>query len=150
MTDFAAVSTDFPAQVFVYGTLQPGGLYWASHCEGRVRNIRPAQIRGTLYDLHLGYPGLRLEGDGWVQGCLLEVLNAEDFIRIDFLEGYDPARPEAENEYQRRRVECFDSDGASLGMVCTYEVSPAVLATHSGTWIASGVWPRGGSATPRC
>lgn len=139
-----------PAVIFVYGTLQPGGYYWPSHCEGRVDNVRPARVRGTLYDLHVGYPGLRLEGDGWVQGCLLEVPRAEDFARIDQLEGYDPARPEAENEYMRRRVSCFDLHGEPLGPAWTYEVSESVLAGYSGTVLELGVWSPDEPDVSRC
>ncbi len=141
MRTFEEVSPDYPARVFVYGTLQPGGYYWLSHCQGRVRQVCPARVRGTLYDLHVGYPGLRLEGAGWVKGCLLEVPKSEDFARIDHLEGYDPARPDGENEYLRRRVRCFDDACGPLGPVWAYEVSAAALARYSGTPMESGVWP---------
>ncbi|MFO8027172.1 MAG: gamma-glutamylcyclotransferase family protein [Opitutales bacterium] len=46
--------------VFVYGTLKPGGRYWPEFCEGKVGEPIPAKIRGALYDLHVGYPGLWL------------------------------------------------------------------------------------------
>ncbi len=139
---------DAGSLVFVYGTLQPGGLYWPSHCQGRVRSVRPARVRGRLYDLHVGYPGLRLEDDGWVEGCLLEVPDPVDFARIDQLEGYDPARPEGENEYIRRRVACFDASGEPLGTAWTYEVSESELVRRSGAWIESGVWPLKASGAP--
>lgn len=140
----------FPAYVFVYGTLQPGGLYWQSYCAGRVRSVSAARIHGKLYDLHIGYPGLRLEGEGWVKGCLLELPKPEDLARIDQLEGYDPARSEAANEYIRRRVACFDSFGEILGEAWAYEVSKAELSRCSGTWIESGVWPLDGPDGPSC
>lgn len=150
MNDFQRPIHGHAATIFVYGTLQPGGLYWASYCEGRVGNVRPGRVQGKLYDLHLGYPGLRLEGDGWVQGFILDVLCQEDFARIDYLEGYDPSRPEHQNEYLRRRVACFDGSGESLGTAWTYEVSESELARCSGTWLESGVWPSAGFGSPKC
>ena len=47
-------------KVFVYGTLKPGGHYWPQFCEGKVSEVLPAKVQGKLYDLHVGYPGVRL------------------------------------------------------------------------------------------
>ena len=126
--------------VFVYGTLKPGGHYWQRFCEGKVSSVVPAKIRGTLYDLHLGYPGLKLEGQSWVQGVLLHFPSDADFARLDELEGYDSHRPDSENEYLRRKVECFKSDGRPLGMHWTYEITDSVLQSSRATLIKDGVW----------
>ncbi|NQY31782.1 MAG: gamma-glutamylcyclotransferase [Coraliomargarita sp.] len=128
-------------RVFVYGTLKPGGHYWPQFCEGRVSSVTPAKIKGTLYDLHLGYPGLRLEGDTFVQGFILTFESQFDFDRLDELEGYMPNRPESENEYNRLEVECISPDGVELGAAWIYEVTPAVLKRTEGTRISDGIWP---------
>ena len=127
--------------VFVYGTLKPGGHYWPEFCEGKVVSQRPAKIRGELYDLHLGYPGLRLQGDGWVWGYILEMCDQPAFERLDYLEGYKPGRPEQENEYIRLKVPCFDPQGKPFGDIWTYEITEATLARCKATLIPSGDWP---------
>lgn len=129
-------------KVFVYGTLKPGGRYWPEFCAGKLA-AEPvaAKIRGELHDLHVGYPGLLLKGDKWVMGYVLELAEAADFLRLDFLEGYEPGRPEAENEYNRLRVACFSTAGKALGEVWAYEMTAATMARHQGTRIESGDWP---------
>ena len=127
--------------VFVYGTLKPGGHYWPQFCEGKVSSIVPAKIRGELYDLHLGYPGLKLRGHDWVQGMLLHFPSDADFARVDELEDFDPRRPMDENEYIRLNVPCFDPDGEPLGDYWTYEITDSVLESTSCTRISNGNWP---------
>jgi len=127
-------------KVFVYGTLKPGGRYWPEFCEGKVVAYTPAKVRGELYDLHVGYPGLKLRGDGWVYGYVLELGEPAHLHGLDYLEGYVPGRPEDQNEYNRLRVPCFDLDGKPLGEVWVYEMTAATMARHSGTLIESGNW----------
>jgi gamma-glutamylcyclotransferase (GGCT)/AIG2-like uncharacterized protein YtfP len=127
--------------VFVYGTLKPGGHYWPEFCEGKLVDHLPAKIRGTLYDLHVGYPGLRLTGDGWVQGYILTFRLKKDFLRLDYLEGYDANRPYSENEYIRLKVACFTDDGTDLGETWAYEITEPTLTRLKGTLITDGDWP---------
>lgn len=140
--------------VFVYGTLKPGGQYWPEFCEGKVGEPIPAKIRGELYDLHVGYPGLRLfpKGRGlsgdcalpeemWVQGYILTFRTEEGFLRLDELEGYEPDRPYSENEYTRLKVPCYSPEGEPLGETWTYEMTAATMERHKGTLIEGGNWP---------
>lgn len=100
-----------PHPVFVYGTLQPGGRYWARFAAPYVTGVRPARVRGTLYDLPAGYPALvpaagpGEDGSGadapWVHGVLLLSAHPGFLPGLDRLEGFDPARPPAANLYQR-------------------------------------------------
>jgi len=128
-------------RVFVYGTLQPGGLYWDRFCEGRVEVVGRARIRGRLYDLPVGYPGVWLEGPGWVRGVVLDLAGPGVLRGIDGLEGFDPEGPVEENEYERRRVEAFDEEGNSLGLVWAYGMSPGRIAGEGGSLVENGVWP---------
>lgn len=130
-----------PIKVFVYGTLKPGGRYWPEFCEGKVAALTPAKICGELYDLHVGYPGLLLKGDNWVLGYVLEFRNETDFLRLDYLEGYVPNRPESQNEYNRLRVPCFDLKGNALSEAWAYEMTATTAERHGGTLIESGDWP---------
>ena len=101
----------------------------------------PAKIRGELYDLHVGYPGLALQGDGWVHGYLLNFKSEADFLRLDVLEGYDPDRTYSDNEYIRIKTPCFTTDGEPLGEAWTYEMTEATMKRHQGTLIPAGNWP---------
>lgn len=127
-------------KVFVYGTLKPGGHYWPQFCEGKVAHHRPAKIQGELYDLHVGYPGLRLRGQNWVHGYLLELKDPVHLDGLDYLEGYAPNRPESENEYNRVRVPCYDEEGQPLGEVWAYEITATSFAKHVTTCIEGGNW----------
>jgi len=130
-------------RVFVYGTLQPGGLYWDRFCEGRVEVVGPAKVPGTLYGLPAGYPALSLEGEGWVHGVILELDSADTLAGIDGLEGFRPGRPSEENEYDRRKVEAFDGNGSPLGPVWTYAMDLGRIKQAGGRFIESDSWPVG-------
>ena len=129
--------------VFVYGTLKPGGRYWPQFCEGRVWQHFPAKIHGELYDLGVGYPGLLRRGDSWVQGVILELKTEADLRRIDWLEGYEPGRREADNEYNRLRVPCYDHEGSPLGTAWAYELTAASFRRYRAVRLKDGVWPVG-------
>jgi gamma-glutamylcyclotransferase (GGCT)/AIG2-like uncharacterized protein YtfP len=78
-------STGDAILLFVYGTLMSGG-----GMEGRLRagrRLRPAHVRGTLYDLG-SYPALTLEGEGEVLG---EIWSAprETLLDLDAYEGVE-------------------------------------------------------------
>ena len=90
--------------VFVYGTLKPGGHYWPRFCEGKVSQTVPAKIRGSLFDLGVGYPGLMLNDFGWVHGFLLTLPHEADFFQLDVLEGYKADRAASQNDYIRLKV----------------------------------------------
>ena len=126
--------------VFVYGTLKPGGHYWPQFCEGKVSAPVPAKIRGELYDLHVGYPGMFLSGDSWVLGTVLTFAKQADFAQLDVLEGFKPNRPNQLNEYLRLRVDCFNEHGERLGEVWAYEMTEATFKRFSATRIEDGNW----------
>ncbi|MGB0745247.1 MAG: gamma-glutamylcyclotransferase family protein [Opitutales bacterium] len=138
--------------VFVYGTLKPGGHYWPEYCEGKVSSQVPAKVQGELYDLHVGYPGLWLGGPGhsgdcglpsktWVQGFILSFMHEQDFLRLDHLEGYEPGRPDSDNEYIRQKVHAYSIEGEKLGDVWAYEMTKATMQRHKATRLEDGNWP---------
>jgi len=127
--------------VFVYGTLKPGGHYWPIFCEGKtVGSAVSAKIRGSLYDLHVGYPGMVLDDSGWVCGFLLTFRREADFLDLDRLEGFVPGRHASRNEYNRLKVPCFSPDGGALGEFWGYEMSMVSVNRHKGTRMESGNW----------
>ncbi|MGB3438899.1 MAG: gamma-glutamylcyclotransferase family protein [Actinophytocola sp.] len=87
---------DFPARVFVYGTLQPGASDWwrlEPHATGEPR---AAALPGTMFDTGLGYPALQL-GDGpGVSGWVIDL--ARPAFTLSTLDEYEGS------EYRRVRV----------------------------------------------
>ncbi|MFQ5400424.1 MAG: gamma-glutamylcyclotransferase family protein [Anaerolineae bacterium] len=87
---------------FVYGTLlpeQPNYYIWGDV----IASEQPATLTGgALYDMGF-YPMLVEEGDGQVRGLMVAV-RPQDYAavvtRLDYLEGFDPKRPEA-SDYRR-------------------------------------------------
>ena len=126
-------------RIFVYGTLKPGGFYWPRYAEGKVVAHQPARVRGMLYHLNPGYPGL-LEGEGWAEGVLLTLTDETALLGMDELEDYVPGRPPEQNEYQRKRVECWDANGDPLGQVWVYLMLPDKMRELGGEPVAGEVW----------
>lgn len=126
--------------VFAYGTLKPSGRYWPEFCAGKVNAPQPARIHGELYDLHLDYPGLRLQGEGWVYGYILSFKNESDFLKLDELEGYDPNQTYSLNQYIRLKTLAYSTNGDQLGEVWTYEITEHLLLRCQGTRILDGNW----------
>jgi gamma-glutamylcyclotransferase (GGCT)/AIG2-like uncharacterized protein YtfP len=127
------------ARVFVYGTLKPGKVNYARYCGDHVSQSIPAQVRGQLFDLGLGYPAM-VSGKTWVQGYLLDFVSESVLESLDCLEDYQPHRPEYQNEYQRKEVEVFDREGRSLGLAWTYLMMRQKVQQYNGKWLASGEW----------
>ncbi len=132
--------------VFVYGTLKPGGTYHRQYCAPYLKKTRPAQVRGLLYDLPaLGYPAMTL-GEGWVKGYLF-TLDAIALSGLDYLEGYNPHTQDDphwnvedkdfEEEYNRQRATVFNLAGQPIGEAWIYvmEQPPA-----GAVWLSEGEW----------
>jgi gamma-glutamylcyclotransferase (GGCT)/AIG2-like uncharacterized protein YtfP len=126
-------------RVFVYGTLKPGKVNYARYCGDLVLQSIPAQVRGQLFELSLGYPGMT-SGETWVRGYLLDFANESALEALDCLEDYQPHRLESQNEYQRSEVEVFDLEGRSLGFAWTYFMTLQKVQRYNGRWLASGEW----------
>ncbi len=86
---------DFPARVFVYGTLRPGSSAWDLVAPHVLGEPYPATIKGTVFDTGFGYPGL-LPGNGDVSGWVLPLGNPD--IALATLDSYEGG------EYRRVRV----------------------------------------------
>lgn len=79
-------------------------------------------------------------GETWVRGYLLQFADESALMDLDHLEDYQPQRPEAQNEYQRREVEVFEKEGRSLGFAWAYFMTLQKVQQYNGKWIASGEW----------
>jgi hypothetical protein len=63
---------------------------------------------------------------------------------VDDLEGYKPGAPLHINEYERRKVSCFNPKAALLGAVWAYEVNPHFLNQCDARLLPDGEWPVAG------
>jgi len=105
-----------PLPFFVYGTLRPGEINYRHLLAGRTVSEIPARITGRLYQVREeDYPYV-LEGDGLVQGEVIEIqpdLYNATLRTIDGLEDYWP-EDEAASLYLRRPIETFLENGQNL------------------------------------
>jgi gamma-glutamylcyclotransferase (GGCT)/AIG2-like uncharacterized protein YtfP len=126
-------------RVFVYGTLKPGQFNYQAYCSDLTTTIQPAKLRGQLFDLSVGYPGM-IAGKDWVKGYLLSFKNAAVLADLDRLEDYQSDRPSHKNEYQREWVEVFDEEERTQGFAWAYFMSLEKVEQYEGIWVANGDW----------
>jgi gamma-glutamylcyclotransferase (GGCT)/AIG2-like uncharacterized protein YtfP len=126
-------------RVFVYGTLKPGQSNHPAYCGDRTIAVQTAKVRGQLFDLPMGYPGM-VAGKDWVKGYLLSFTDEAVLTDLDRLEDYSSDRPSHENEYQREWVEVFDEAERSRGFAWAYFMSLKKVEQYKGIWIADGEW----------
>jgi gamma-glutamylcyclotransferase (GGCT)/AIG2-like uncharacterized protein YtfP len=126
-------------KVFVYGTLKPGYANYQAYCRDCTVAEQPAMVRGTLFDLPVGYPAL-ISGKDWVKGHLLSFADDAVLVGLDELEDYQGDRPIYENLYQREWVEVFNDDGRSQGWAWAYFMSLEKVEKYGGVKVSTGVW----------
>jgi len=125
--------------VFVYGTLQPGELYYSQYCAEKVVESCRAIARGQLFDLPAGYPAMT-KGEGIVHGFLLSFNDISVLAALDELEDYHPERPDTENEYQRQCIEVLTPNHQPLGVAWAYLMSIEQATQLGGILIRNGKW----------
>ena len=126
-------------RVFVYGTLQPGEKYHQPYCDGWVTAAEPAEVRGQLYHLPQGYPGLAA-GDDIVHGSLLSFDRSAILQRLDELEDYSPHRELSQNLYQRERTIVLSPSGLELGEAWIYRMALSRIQALGGIYLPGGRW----------
>lgn len=119
-------------RVFVYGTLQPGGVNArVAESAGVAASVSAAVHGFRLYHLEPeGYPAV-VPGPGVVHGALLTVTGSLD--PLDALEGVDLDPP------LYRRVRCVPQGGPEA-WIYVY-ARPDRLAGRGVTWLPEGRWP---------
>ena len=142
------VSVKIDLQLFVYGSLVPGGEYWGRFCEGKVVARRKARVWGRLFRSREGYLALALAEERsalsferlpvWIPGWVLTLRDGAALRAIDGLEGYAEGRAEEKNDYQRVRVACYAPGG---------EAEPEALGEAWCYVMTAGQLTRAGAAT---
>jgi gamma-glutamylcyclotransferase (GGCT)/AIG2-like uncharacterized protein YtfP len=133
--------------LFVYGTLQPGYAPYAEFCAPYVSQVTAAIVRGSLYQLPLGYPSM-VPGEGWVKGYWLRLDHDEAWMGLDQYETHEeevfeshyPKLKIGEMEYGRWRTDVYDAAENLLGQAWVYGMNRSQVETMGGVWIESGDW----------
>lgn len=130
--------------VFVYGTLQPGGRYHRAFFSGYQPTASEAWVHGRLFDFpKLGYPAAAEDPDGKVYGYLISIEQADERLlqALDQLEGYDPNGPPADNLYYRVAV-CVHSSGEQTAPVTAwcYFMPLERISEYRGVELPDGRW----------
>ena len=129
-------------KVFVYGTVMPGGKYFDYIFSDISPSFLEAKVRGKLYDLNVGYPGLILGGESWVFGFLLSFEDENILKKLDMLEGFDETNLKAANEYDRTIISVFDFKENFLSQAWVYFMNQNQLSRFDYTFLESGVWKK--------
>tara|TARA_B100000886_G_scaffold102602_1_gene68165 strand:- start:503 stop:895 length:393 start_codon:yes stop_codon:yes gene_type:complete len=129
-------------RVFVYGTVMPGGKYYDYIFSDNLPSFLEAKVRGKLYDLNVGYPGLLLGGENWVFGFLLSFEDENILKKLDMFEGFDETNSQATNEYDRTITSVFDLEEDFLGQAWVYSMNENQLSRFNYSVLESGVWKK--------
>ena len=127
-------------KVFVYGTVMPGGKYYDYIFSDSLPSFQEAKVRGKLYDLNVGYPGLLLGGENWVFGFLLSFEDENILKKLDMLEGFDETNLIAANEYDRTITSVFDLKEDFISQAWVYFMNENQLSRFDYSVLESGVW----------
>ncbi|MGG5461991.1 gamma-glutamylcyclotransferase family protein [Clostridium sp. B9] len=92
-------------KIFVYGSLRTGFFNYDKYLKGKVIKSELGRVKGKLYHMpHKGYPAL-IEGDDWIYGEVMTILDYENVINsMDLMEGYLGLNNK-DNEYNRIEME---------------------------------------------
>ncbi|MFY0545719.1 gamma-glutamylcyclotransferase family protein [Brevibacillus sp. H7] len=128
--------------VFVYGSLRAGFENHRLYVQPYPHHVQKAAVRGRLYHLPSGYPGLLLEDEGWVSGELIffaDGVYAEVMSRLDKLETfYGPGDPR--NEYERVIVEATLTETSESIRAYAYLYVDEAYAKRKGICVPDGDW----------
>ena len=132
-------SVSGPRYLFVYGTLRPGHAPAGIAAQvGTLRELGPAAIRGTLYDLG-AYPGAVIDRSAGttIDGTILRLPDDPSVLAaLDAYEGFVPT-DRARSLFVRARTSATLADGRRLACwVYVYNRDPR-------TGRALGLSPRG-------
>ena len=129
-------------RAFVYGTVMPGGEYYDYIFSDTLPSFLEAKVRGKLYDLNVGYPGLLLGGENWVFGFLLSFEDENILKKLDMLESFDETNLQASNEYDRTITSVFDLKEDFIGQAWVYSMNENQLSRFNYSVLESGVWKK--------
>ncbi len=80
------------------------------------------------------------QGEGWVQGFLLQFRDQQLLAFLDDYEDYSPQRSPQDNIYERQMIPVFDPQQIPLASAWAYLMTPAKIQALGGQWLPTGHW----------
>ncbi len=106
-------------KAFIYGTLREGHYNYDLYLKGKVNSSQKAYVKGILYTIKdKVYPAL-VEGERWISGELMEIVDDSVLQQLDQLEGYH-GEGDITNMYNRYMMEIVDENYQPLGQYPVY------------------------------
>jgi len=119
--------------VFVYGSLKPGGWSHGNLGDGVVHDPKEGTVEGALYDINGSWPALNINEPGVTHGLVYEVIDDQEealMKRLDSLEGYP-------NLFDRKLMP-IRVDNRLVEATVYFGVSPGLF--DNAKIVESGVW----------
>lgn len=127
---------------FVYGSLMEGYFNYDKYLKGKVISREYARTKGELYHLsNCGYPAM-IEGEEYVYGELIELIDYEKSIEVlDALESFH-GEGNPINEYNRKivSVEVLCNKRKELAYAYVYNTKSVEELRANNPYIKDGNW----------
>lgn len=79
-------------------------------------------------------------GESLVKGFVLSFADTAILGKLDLLEGLNPSKPAAENEYNRQLIETYNPAFGFLGLAWVYVMTPRQIHSFNGIFLPDGWW----------
>lgn len=127
-------------KIFVYGSLKPGGDNYPNFCQGKTIKETKSWIKGSLYDLNVGYPAIVPHPNNRVFGYLFYFPDCPEYLEaLDLLEDYKPDSS-CNNTYNRMKTKVYSMDNVLIDEAWAYYLNEKKLKYFNVTHIPSGWW----------
>ena len=124
-------------KLFVYGSYCEGMVHF-QRLQKFVSKIEPAQVRGSAYQLEVGYPIFMAEGEDIIEGEIITLEATETlFLLLDEFHGFSAQKPEKSLFFNIQIVAHKNQNESEL--VTAYAINPAKLPKTSKK-IPNGQW----------
>ncbi len=131
--------------VFVYGTLKPGGRFHDTICSPYPLSATKAWVNGRLFDFpDRGYPAAAEDPHSRIYGYVLSFEQpGQNLLRaLDELEGYNPHGSPQDNLYYRLTVSAWTNNRGSRPITAwCYFMTPERINAYGGVELTHGRWP---------
>lgn len=132
--------------LFVYGSFSEGMVHFEK-ISNYILETFPAQVRGTIYHLEVGYPVLVDNGSDNVFGSVVKLKDADSLFKIlDEFHGYSLSDPNR-SLYMRSNLVANKVPSMDQVNVVGYTLNPVKLP-RGATRIVDGNWLRAMSEQP--
>ena len=131
--------------LFVCGSLSKGMVHF-NNISTFVKNVRSANVRGSVYRLEVGYPVFLTQGHSIIEGDVLDLEMSDMLVKIlDELHGFSAKNPE-KSLFLKTPIQAELGGGESVE-VQTYALNPIKLPGNA-ILIDDGNWKENFAKNP--